>query len=186
MGMMNSLFPLPMRKRCLQERNCYAKLMIMKVFLFFLASLFAMVAVGAESGVEQAQERYEQGAGSWGDVLKAEEAALLAKLVGEAPLPEIDVQGDNPLASYMEMQMTLGEASQQDVEKAREEWLRILQIGVVLRRQQPGEGHAALRKNLEEQLKLIRTREEAGVGSGLELLLVQTKLAAWFPAVKAA
>ena len=80
----------------------------------------------------------------------------------------------------MQILMAQGEATQQDVQKAQEDWLRLLQIGVVLRGLQPGDKLTALQKNLQEQQQLAQKKADAGVGNKLELLIAKAKLAAWF------
>ena len=140
----------------------------------------AMVAPCAEPTVEQMKERYESGECSWVDVLTAQENALLKELIGNRELPEIQVEGDNPLAACMQVLLAQGQVSQQDVQKAQDDWRRILQIGVVLRGLQPGEQLAALQQNLAEQRQAQQQLMKAGHGNTLALLMVNAKLAAWF------
>ena len=147
--------------------------------IFALPLLLGIYALGAEPTVEQQQERYEHGAASCVDVLKAQEDALLKELI-DCPLPLIEVEGDNPLEAYMQILMAQGEATQQDVQKAQEDWLRLLQMGVVLRGLQPCDKLTALQKNLQEQQQLAQKKVDAGVGNKLELLIAKAKLAAWF------
>ena len=140
----------------------------------------ALTALAAEPTAEQEKERFEHGTCSQADVLTAQENALLKELIGNRELPEIQVEGDNPLEAYLQVLMAQGAVSQEDTQKAQEEWLHILQIGAVLRELPPGDKLTALQKNLMEQLQLAHEKADAGVGNKLELLITTAKLAAWF------
>lgn len=148
--------------------------------IFLLMGCCALAAPAAEPTAEQVKEGVACGERSQVDLLKAQEGALLKEIIGNRELPEIQVEGDNTLAACLQVLVAQGEISQQDVQKAQDEWMRVLQTGVVLRGLPADEKSAALKKNLEEQLKFAQELKAAGVGNTLELFMVKAKLSAWF------
>lgn len=141
----------------------------------------AMAAPSAEPTVDQAKEGYEHGVCSRVDVLTAQEDALLKEIIGKYELPKIKVEGDIPTMLLLQSLYEKGQLTEQEVQKAEDDWLRILQIGVVMRGLQPGEQVAALQKNLIEQQQIQQKLKEAGYGNPLALFMVNAKLSAWFP-----